>query len=63
MRDIDILLLGISIQDMKSVKARQKEICQRYNSDYTLPEPKTKVGIALDTVDKEPLNALRHPPQ
>lgn len=61
MRDIDILLLGTGKKEMKSVEARQKEICQKYNSDYILPIPKTKVGIALDTLDKEPLNALRHP--
>ena len=48
---------------MKSREAKQKEICHRYNSEYILPQPDTKVGIALNTLHKEPLNALRHPPE
>jgi hypothetical protein len=48
---------------MESAVEKQKEICQKYNADCLLPKPKTKVGIALDTLGKEPLNALRHPPE
>ena len=48
---------------MKSLKQIQEEICRKYSSDCILPVAKTKVGVALNTLDKEPLNALRHPPE
>lgn len=45
---------------MKSVKQIQAEICRKYGADCELPNSKSKVGIALNTLDQAPLNALRH---
>ena len=48
---------------MKSSQSHQQEICQEYKSIFIPSEPESKIGIALDTLDKKPLNALRHPPE
>ncbi len=48
---------------MESTKKQQKEICLRFDSSFVASEPDDKVGIALETIDSLPLNALRHPPE
>jgi len=39
----------------------QKAVCVQYGSKFQPPLPLEKVGIALNTLDQLPLNALRHP--
>ncbi len=41
----------------------QQSVCSEYGSDFVPPNADSKVGIALSTLSKLPLNALRHPPQ
>ena len=42
--------------------ANQQSRCVRYGSLYMPPASDQKVGIALATLEMQPLNALRHPP-
>ena len=49
------------IQITKSTKQIQEDTCRKYQADCVLPNSEAKVGIALNTLHKEPLNALRHP--
>ena len=41
---------------------RQVEVCESYGSSLVAVAPDEKVGIALNTLRLEPLNALRHLP-
>ena len=42
----------------------QQAICRRYGADYVEAPPADTLGIALTTMDgRQPLNALRHPPE
>ena len=45
---------------MSKYTSEQREICCRYGSDIVVCDPAMKVGIALETIDRSPLNALRH---
>lgn len=47
---------------MKSEK-KQTAVCTEFGSAFMPPGPDLRVGIALSTLGKEPLNALRHPPE
>jgi len=42
-------------------KKQQIEICLTFGSSYVEAELNSKVGIALETIGKLPLNARRHP--
>ena len=33
-----------------AVLDRQKEICGKYSSDFVLPDPGAKIGMAVDTL-------------
>jgi hypothetical protein len=39
----------------------QERICTRFGSVHEPPDPEAKVGIALQTLGRWPLNALRQP--
>jgi hypothetical protein len=41
----------------------QQAVCSEYGSEFVPSDADSKVGIALATLGKVPLNALRHPPQ
>lgn len=41
----------------------QHEICRRFCAEFTPPEPGQKVGIALGTLDRVPLYAVRIRPE
>lgn len=45
---------------MNSEKSQQ-EVCSEVGSAFAPCSPDSKVGIALQTLRAEPLNALRHP--
>jgi hypothetical protein len=47
---------------MKSERT-QASICAEFGSEFVPPDADSKVGIALSSLGKEPLNALRHPPE
>ena len=40
----------------------QRRVCEAYGVDYTPPLPGSKVGIALQTLDRTPVHAVRLPP-
>ena len=46
---------------MKST--RDKSICEWADVQPQKPESGTKLGIALDSIGKEPINGLRHNPE
>ena len=42
----------------------QREVCRRYRAGYMAAPPEQTFGVALPTLDgRQPLNALRHPPE
>lgn len=41
----------------------QRHFCRQYGCECVLAGPDSKVGFALGTRDRVPLNGLRHPPQ
>lgn len=41
----------------------QQEFCQQFGCECVPSDPDSKVGFALDTQDRLPLNGLRHPPE
>ena len=43
-----------------SILEQQIEICQKYNVQALVPELNEKLGIALSTLDKQPINGVRH---
>lgn len=48
---------------MSTIEKIQKETCLRIGSTFVVSEQDFKVGIALDSLINEPLNALRHNPE
>lgn len=38
----------------------QKAVCDKYNTEYFPPKEDHKLGIALETIGKLPINGLRH---
>ena len=43
--------------------SEQQQLCGDFNCEWVPPDPGSKVGFALDTVNLLPMNGLRHPPQ
>ncbi len=43
--------------------SEQNRICQKYGSPVVCSPDDSKVGIALNTISLQPINALRHPPE
>jgi len=39
----------------------QKEICRKHGVEVSIPDASEKLGIALSTIGKTPINGLRHP--
>lgn len=48
---------------MNVIEKLQKEICLRTGSSFVVSDPNLKVGIAISSIGKVPLNALRHVPE
>jgi hypothetical protein len=46
---------------MNDMEMEQREICKKNGSEYVPSEPFKKLGIAMKTMEKMPINALRHP--
>ena len=45
------------------LRTLQEKVCRKYGQVCMYPDPDSKVGIAIQTHGKLPINALRHPPQ
>ena len=41
----------------------QADICQRFGSTFSPPGEDERLGIAIETLSRVPLNALRHHPE
>jgi hypothetical protein len=46
----------------KDWAAQQREVCERSKSRFVPISPEARIGIALNTMARRPLNGLRHPP-
>src|SRR5262245_36595398 len=46
---------------MTTVAEEQRQVCDRFQTTCEPPSSGSKVGIALQTAGRQPLNALRHP--
>src|SRR5262249_2972439 len=44
------------------LKELQRRVCKAYRAEYTPPLPGSKVGIALQTIGRTPIRAVRLPP-
>lgn len=42
---------------------QQQQLCMNFNCDCVPSDPSSKVGLALHTRERLPMNGLRHPPQ
>jgi len=40
----------------------QKALCKQYGKDFVPCPPDSKIGLAIQTLGKTPINGLRHPP-
>jgi len=40
----------------------QREVCRKYGANFSEAPPGSRVGIAIPTLDRMPLNGLRVPP-
>lgn len=40
----------------------QKNICRKYASDFSTPDPNLKIGIALETIGNQPTRGVRRQP-
>src|SRR5262245_51384053 len=47
---------------MTTVSDEQRQVCDRFQAMWEPPSAGSKVGIALQTIGLQPLNAMRHPP-
>ncbi len=45
------------------IEQKQIKICKRYRCDYQPVPPESKLGVALRTLGKSPVNGLRHRPE
>ena len=43
--------------------ALQMAVCTKHGQPCMTPGPETKIGFALETIGRVPINGLRHPPQ
>ena len=48
---------------MDDVAERQREICRVWSAEFSPPRPGSRVGIAIQTLGRVPLNGLRVPEQ
>ena len=47
----------------ETLEELQRRICEAYGAEFTPPSPGSKLGIALQTMDRTPINAVRHQPR
>lgn len=53
----------VEMSAMNNLIELQKSTCTRFSAAFLAYEDESKVGIALQTLGKSPLNALRHTPK
>jgi hypothetical protein len=46
----------------ETIEDIQRRICKAYGAEFTPPAPGSKVGIALQTMGRIPINGVRTPP-
>jgi hypothetical protein len=45
------------------LEERQRLVCRNHGLDYVPADPDSKLGFALETAGRVPVNGMRHPPQ
>ncbi|MDT8069217.1 MAG: hypothetical protein ROO76_13710 [Terriglobia bacterium] len=45
-----------------STEEKQRAVCARYGREFVACSPESKVGLAIETLGRKPINGLRHPP-
>jgi len=45
------------------VEKLQRDVCARHQVDFDPPSSECRLGIALQTLDRKPINGLRHRPE
>src|SRR5256885_5694679 len=45
----------------RELRSQQLAICEKYGQPCIIPPPDSKIGFALKTAGKVPINGLRHP--
>ena len=46
----------------ETLEELQRRVCRAYGVEYVPPAPRSKVGIALQTLDRRPIHSVRLPP-
>ncbi|MHB0934820.1 MAG: immunity protein Imm33 domain-containing protein [Armatimonadota bacterium] len=47
---------------METIEQLQRRICQQYGAEFTPPQPGSRLGIALQTVQRIPIQGIRYLP-
>lgn len=42
-------------------ESKQKEICEKFHTEFVESKPSIKCGVALSTVGQQPIRGIRHP--
>jgi hypothetical protein len=50
------------MKNRQELEKMQKGICRNHNCEFLSVPPESKLGVALETLGKSPINGLRHPP-
>lgn len=45
------------------IEEQQKDLCKRHGSNFVTPNPEAKIGIAIETIGKQPIRGVRLPPE
>src|SRR5271165_3753681 len=49
------------MKNANDLERKQLDICRCYNCEFVMATPESKLGVALRTLGKSPVNGLRHP--
>jgi len=51
------------MRNQQEIEKAQAKVCGRYKCEFVASAPDSKLGIALQTLGKLPINGLRHLPE
>lgn len=49
------------VSSLSSMEEVQQNFCREKNAPFVASPPESKLGVALATLDRSPINGLRHP--
>jgi hypothetical protein len=47
----------------EDLEEQQRSYCKQLNAQCVIPDPNSRVGFAIETQGRLPINGLRHPPE